>query len=137
MFIFSRFRFPPGFVTYLSFRNHLFHISIRPPSLLVSRWTFRHSTHLFSTFEPSLLHQFCCCCCLPTHPCLFGGVLPYFEMTGHPVPVSSLGFKCPDCFIWICSYIVYPSKMKGSFNDNSCIICVHSIYTNQQKRCTF
>ena len=33
------------------------------------------------------------------HLYLFGGVLPYFEMTGHPVPVSSLGFKCPDCFI--------------------------------------
>ena len=27
-------------------------------------------------------------------------------MTGHPVPVSSLGFKCPNCFIWNCSYIV-------------------------------
>ena len=40
-----------------------------------------------------------CCCCLPTPPCWFGGVLPYFEVTGHPVPVSSLGFKCPDCFI--------------------------------------
>ena len=39
-------------------------------------------------------------------------------MTGHPVPVSSLGFKCPDCFIWNCSYIVYPSKMKGPFKDN-------------------
>ena len=39
-------------------------------------------------------------------------------MTGHPVPVSSLGFKCSDCFIWNCSYIVYPSKMKGSFRDN-------------------
>ena len=31
----------------------------------------------------------CCCCCLPTPPCLFGGVLPYFEVTGNPVPVSS------------------------------------------------
>ena len=30
------------------------------------------------------------CCCLPTPPCLFGVVLPYFEVTGHPVPVSSL-----------------------------------------------
>ena len=59
-----------------------------------------------------------CCCCLPTPPYLLGGVLPYFEVTGHPVPVSSLGFKCPDCFIWNCSYIVYPSKMKGSFRDN-------------------
>ena len=28
-----------------------------------------------------------CCCSLPTPPCLFGGVLPYFEVTGHPVPV--------------------------------------------------
>ena len=44
---------------------------------------------------------------------LFGGVLPYFEVTWHPVLVSSLGFKCPDCFIWHCSYVVYPSKMKG------------------------
>ena len=30
----------------------------------------------------------------------------------------SLGFKCPDCFIWNCSYILYPSKMKGPFRDN-------------------
>ena len=59
-----------------------------------------------------------CCCCQPTPPCLFRGVLPYFEVTGHPVPVSSLGFKCPDCFIWNCSYTVYPSKMKGPFRDN-------------------
>ena len=41
---------------------------------------------------------------------MFGGVPPYFEVTGHPVPVSSLGFKCPDCFIWNCSYIVYPER---------------------------
>ena len=41
-----------------------------------------------------------CCCCLPTpSPCLLGVVLPCFEETGHPVPVSSLGFKCPDGFI--------------------------------------
>ena len=46
-----------------------------------------------------------CCCSLPTPPCLPGGVLPYFEVTGHPVSVSSLGFKCPDCLIWNCSYI--------------------------------
>ena len=58
------------------------------------------------------------CCCLPTPPCLFGGVLPYFEVTGQPVPVSSLGFMCPDCFICNCSYIFYPSKMKGPFRDN-------------------
>ena len=45
----------------------------------------------------------CCLCCQPTPPCLFGGVLSYFEVTGHPVTVSSLGFKCPDCFIWNCS----------------------------------
>ena len=31
---------------------------------------------------------------------------------------SSLGFKCPDCFIWNCSYIIYPSKLKGPFRDN-------------------
>ena len=30
------------------------------------------------------------CCCLPTPLCLFGVVLPYFEVTGHPVPVSSI-----------------------------------------------
>ena len=45
-----------------------------------------------------------CLVCIPVavvvvnphlHTC-FGGVLPYFEVTGHPVPVSSLGFKCPD-----------------------------------------
>ena len=51
----------------------------------------------------------------PTPPCLVEGVLPYFEVTGQPVPVSSLGFKCPDCFIWNCSYIFNPSKMKGPF----------------------
>ena len=33
MFIFSRFRFPPGFLIYLG--NHLFHISIPPQSLCV------------------------------------------------------------------------------------------------------
>ena len=44
---------------------------------------------------------------LTTHTCLYGGVFPHFEVTGHPVPVSSLGFKCLDCFIWNCSYIVY------------------------------
>ena len=65
-----------------------------------------------------------CCCCRPKPPCLFGGILPYFEVTGHPVPVSSLGFKCPDCFIWNCSYIVYPSKMKGPFGDN----CLRNYY---------
>ena len=58
------------------------------------------------------------CCCRPTPPSLFGGVLPYFEVMGHPVPLSWLGFKCPDCFIWTCSYIAYPSKMKGPFTDN-------------------
>ena len=58
------------------------------------------------------------CCCLPTPPCLLGGVLPYFEVTWHPVLGSSLGFKCLDCFIWNCSYIVYPSMMKGPFRDN-------------------
>ena len=47
--------------------------------------------------------------CRPTSPCLFGGVLPYFEVTGNSVPVSSQGLKCPDCFIWNCSYIVYIS----------------------------
>ena len=26
-------------------------------------------------------------CCRPTPPCLFGGVLPYYEVTGHPGPV--------------------------------------------------
>ena len=53
----------------------------------------------------------CCCCCLPTAPCLFGGVLPYFKVTGHPVPVSALGFKCPGCFMWNGSYIVHLSKV--------------------------
>ena len=57
MFIFSRSRFAPDCVTYLSFGNHLFHITIPPPSLLVSRWTFRHSTHLFRTVEPILFHE--------------------------------------------------------------------------------
>ena len=50
------------------------------------------------------------------HACLeVSFQVPYFEVTGHPVPFFSLGFKCPDCFIWNCSYIVYPSKMKGPF----------------------
>ena len=40
------------------------------------------------------------------------------EVMGNPVPVSALGFKCPDCFIRNCVYIVYPSKMKGPFRDN-------------------
>ena len=79
--------------------------------------------YLFACTSPaaSRKHIFVCCCCLPTPPCLFGGVLPYFEVTGHPVPVSSLRFKCPDCFIWNCyiySYIVCPSKMIGLFRDN-------------------
>ena len=42
---------------------------------------------------------------------------PYFEVTVNPVPVSSLGFKGRDCFIWNCSYIVYPSKMRGPFRE--------------------
>ena len=67
----------------------------------------------FIGFGRSLV-QCCCCSCSPTPPCLFGGVLPYFEITGHPATVSSLGFKCPDCFIWNCSYNLYPSKMKGT-----------------------
>ena len=45
-----------------------------------------------------------CCCCLPTPPCLLGDVFPYFEVTGHPVPVSSLGFKCQDCFLELSLY---------------------------------
>ena len=44
--------------------------------------------------------------------------------TGHPVPVSSLGLKCPDCCTWNCSYIVYPSKMKRPFRDN-CLMYVY------------
>ena len=44
--------------------------------------------------------------------------IPYFELTGHPVPVFSLGFVCPDCFILNCSYMVYPSKMKRPFRYN-------------------
>ena len=32
-------------------------------------------------------------CCRPTTSHLFGGVLPYFEVTGHPVPVSSHVFN--------------------------------------------
>ena len=66
--------------------------------------------------------RLCCCCCRTTHPCLSGGVLPYFEVPGHPVPVSSLGFKCPHYFIWRRSYIVYPSKMP--FRDN----CIRYFY---------
>ena len=66
-----------------------------------------------------------CCCCRPTPPCLFRAVLPYFEVKGRPVLVSSLGFKCLDCFIWNCSYFVYPSKMKGPFRDN----CLRYFYT--------
>ena len=68
--------------------------------------------------------QYHCCCCRPTPPCLFGGVLPYFEVTGNLVPVSSLGFKCPDGFIWNCNYIVNPSQMKGPFGDN----CIRYFY---------
>ena len=56
--------------------------------------------------------------CLLNAFAVLGGVIPYFDVTGHPVPVSSLGFKCPDCFICNWSYIVYPSKMKGPFRDN-------------------
>ena len=66
--------------------------------------------HLPNYSSSSLI---CCCCSQPTPPCLFRGVLSCIEVMGHPVPVSSLGFKCPYCFIWICSYIVYPSKMSA------------------------
>ena len=80
-----------------------------------------------------------CCCCLPTPPCLLGGVLP--------VPVSSLGFKCPDCFIWNCSYIYL------SFNDERAIqgqlpklflpmlgvpdggMCRHNLHSSLPDRC--
>ena len=79
---------------------------------------------LFSIINMSLWPLVPCYCCRPIHPCLFGDVLPYFEVTGHPVPVFSPGLKCPDCFIWNCSYIVYPSKIKGPFRDN----CIRYVY---------
>ena len=41
----------------------------------------------------SVINKTTCCCCRPTPPCLFGGVLPYFEVTGHLVLVSSLGLS--------------------------------------------
>ena len=75
----------------------------------------------FSTMSYCIV---CCCCCLPTPLCLFVGVLPYLEETGHPVPVSSLGFKCPDVFIWNCSSIVYYLKMIGPSKDN----CLRDYY---------
>ena len=31
---------------------------------------------------------------------------------------KDISLFCPDSFIQNCSYIVYPSKMKGSFRDN-------------------
>ena len=87
------------------------------------KWLCRHNLcrclqHSHLVPAVSFWNRMTTCCCLPTPPCLIGGVLPYFEVTGHPVPVSSPGFKCLDCFIWNCSYIVYPSKMKGPFRDN-------------------
>ena len=52
---------------------------------------------IMSIVKLGICHTICCCRSTPL--CLFGGVLPYFEVTGHPVPVSSLEFKYPDCFI--------------------------------------
>ena len=88
---------------------------------VVASWAFqRLPAARGGTAQRKIFHlaNWSCCCCLPTPPCLLEGVLPYFEVTGHPVPVSSLGFKCPDCFLWNCNYIVYPSKMKGPYRDN-------------------
>ena len=51
--------------------------------------------------------------CQPTPPCLFGGVLPYFEVTGHPVPLSSLGFKRLDYFTLNYSYVVLERAIQG------------------------
>ena len=50
------------------------------------------------------------------HACL---EVSYFEVMGiqFRFPHQEVR-KCPDCFIWNCSYIVYPSKMKGPFRDN-------------------
>ena len=45
------------------------------------------------TPEQSIHLMYACCCCRPTPPCLFGGVLPVIEVTGHPVAVSSLGLS--------------------------------------------
>ena len=75
------------------------------------------------------------CCCGSIPPCLFGGVLPYLEGTGYPVSVSSLGFKCPDCFIWNCSYIVYHRKMKKTFRDNCLKIFLHMIGVPDGEMC--
>ena len=91
---------------------------------LCEQWNICHTTNSprypkSNGFIECRIQYMLCCCCLPTPPCLFGCVLPYFEMMGHPVPVSSLGFKCPDCFIWNCSHSVYPSKMKGPFRGNA------------------
>ena len=117
----------------LTCNTHIHNISVQTHKLqqmtkaLTATGLGKHET-LMTTYKavmrPALEYAssiWCCCCCLPTHPCLHGGVLPYFEVTGHPVPVPSQGFKCPDCFICNCSYIVYPSKMKGPFRDN-CLI---------------
>ena len=53
-------------------------------------------------------------CCFVVDPHLHASL----EMMGNPVPIFSLGFKCPDCFIWNCRYFFYPSNIKGSFKDN-------------------
>ena len=120
-----------SFRTCLKFSNSvcdLLIVSLHNPSL-ISIIVYRPLFGPVNYFEErslKFIHMVChgSCCCLPTLPCLFGGVLPYFEVTGHLFPVSSLGFKCLDCFIWNCSYIVYPSKMKGPFRDN-CLRCYH------------
>ena len=49
----------------------------------------------------------CCLLLLSTHTSMLVWRCP-----------SILGFKCPDCFIWNCGYIVYPSMMIGPFRDN-------------------
>ena len=97
--------------------------------MLNNKWypklQYHNTNHIkFVSSNFSLHRSAHCCCCRPTHPCLFGGVFLYFEVMGHPVPVPSLGFKCPDCFIWNWSYIIYPSQMKGYFWDN----CLRFVY---------
>ena len=74
-------------------------LSIVNRAVIIPGPCIKESTIGEETLIPEEQNKFVCCCCRPTPPCLFGGVLPYFEVTGNPVPVSSLRFKCPDYFI--------------------------------------
>ena len=87
---------------------HRFCLCFRMSEVISSFRSLRAGSHVFALlilFLCVILHTMWLSkllqlqCILPFGIlCLSAIILPYFELTGHPVPVSSLGFKCPFFF---------------------------------------